>query len=126
MSESVRKMLSHSKLAGCLELPRLATCLISVDPGRNGWLSFLDCDPNTRWLNAQLCILKARRLVSTLSRCRLQPAYDVLHLGGEINVMMHDLPAPCFSAINIRDATLEPPPLTGEGCLDAFRAYRVG
>ena len=55
------------------------------------------------------------RLVSTLSQCRLQPAYDVLHLGGEINVMMHHLPAPCFSAIDIRDATLELPPLTGEG-----------
>ena len=94
--------------------------------GRNGWSSFLDCQLNTRWLNPQLCIRKARRLVSTLSRGRLQPAYDVLHLGGEINVMMHHLPAPCFSAIDIRDATIELPPLTGESCLDAFRAYRVG
>ena len=42
------------------------------------------------------------------------------------DVMMHHLPAPCFSAIDIRDATLELPPLTGEGCLDAFRTYRVG
>ena len=35
-----------------------------------------------------------------LSRCRLQPAYDVLHQRGEINVIMHHLPAPCFSAID--------------------------
>jgi hypothetical protein len=39
--------------------------------------------------------------------------------------MMDHLPAPCFSAIDIRDATLELPPLTGEGCLDAFHTYRV-
>jgi hypothetical protein len=66
------------------------------------------------------------RLVSALSRCSLQPTYDVLHLGGEIDVMMDHLPAPCFSAIDICDATLELSPLTGHSCLNAFRAYRVG
>ena len=41
-------------------------------------------------------------------------------------MMMHHLPAPCFSAIDIRDATLELHLLTGKGYLDAFRTYRVG
>jgi hypothetical protein len=56
----------------------------------------------------------------------LQPAEDVLHLWGEINVMVHHLPAPCFSAIDIRDAKLELHLLTAEGYLAAFHAYRVG
>ena len=40
--------------------------------------------------------------------------------------MMHHLPAPSFSAIDIRDAVFELHLLTGEGYLDAFRTYRVG
>lgn len=68
----------------------------------------------------------AALLVLSLSRWRLQPAEDLLQLWGEISVMMHHLPAPFFSAIDIRDAVLELHLLTGEGYLDAFRTYRVG
>jgi hypothetical protein len=71
-------------------------------------------------------ILTAVRLLPSLSRWGLQSAEDVLHLWGEINVMMHHLPAPCFPAIDIRDAKLELHLLTREGYLDAFRTYRVG
>jgi hypothetical protein len=44
--------------------------------------------------------------------------------------MMHHLPAPCFSATDIGDATLQLPPLTGAGCLSrqrelAFQAYSL-
>jgi hypothetical protein len=58
---------------------------------------------------------RAARLVLSVCRWRLQPAEDVLHLWGEINVIMHHLPAPCFSAIDIREAKLELHLLTGEG-----------
>jgi hypothetical protein len=76
--------------------------------------------------NTRLLLGKSARLGSSLSWRRLRPAYDVLHLRGEINVMMHHLPAPCFSAIDIRDAILELHLLTAEGCLGAFRTDRVG
>ena len=56
----------------------------------------------------------------------VQSAEDVLYFRGEISVMMHHLPAPCFAAIDIRDAKLELHLLTGEDYLDAFRSYRVG
>jgi len=53
----------------------------------------------------------------------LQPAQDILHLWGEINVMIRRLSALCFSAIDIRDAKLELHLLTGEDYLGAFHAY---
>ena len=40
--------------------------------------------------------------------------------------MMRRLSAPCFSAIDIRDAKIELHLPTGEGYLGAFHAYRVG
>jgi hypothetical protein len=57
--------------------------------------------------------VKGADLFSSYRDTACNPAYDVLHLGGEIDVMMDHLPGSCFSAIDIRDATPRTAPLVG-------------